>query len=305
LKLFPSVAVVTNIDYEHLENYGGFDDLQQAFVDFMNKVPFYGLVVACADDRFLAHVLPRVTRRVTTYGVEAHGSDLTATEVELEPLAVNAVVTRALRRTGDSRVDTLGPLSLQVPGRHNLQNALAAVAVGLELGLPFDRIASALRGFRGVERRFDIRGEPGGILVVDDYSHHPTEIAAALAAARQFNRRVIAAFQPHRFSRTAALMDGFGPALGAADHIVLADIYAAGEDPISGITVDSLADAIRRSITVPVDVARSLDDVLVALVRVAQPGDLVMTLGAGSIGTVSDRLVERLEDRSRSARGAM
>ena len=140
--------------------------------------------------------------------------------------------------TSSSPLATLGPLQLQVPGRHNLQNALAAVAVGLELDLPFERIAGALQAFRGVERRFDVRGEPDGILVVDDYGHHPTEIAAVLAAASQLNRRIVVAFQPHRYSRTSALMAAFGPALAGADHIVLADIYSAGEDPVAGITVE-------------------------------------------------------------------
>ena len=181
-----------------------------------------------------------------------------------------------------------------MPGRHNLQNALAAVAVGLELGLPFEAVASGLGGFRGVERRFDIRGEPRGILIVDDYSHHPTEIAAALDAARSLNRRLVVAFQPHRFTRTAALMDAFGPALAGADYIVLADIYAAGEDPIAGVTIDALAAAVRRAAGAPLEIAGSLDDVVTALVRAARAGDVVMTLGAGSIGTVPDRLIETL-----------
>ena len=306
LKLFPTMAVVTNIDYEHLENYGGFDDLQQAFVDFANKVPFYGAVIACLDDRHLAGVLPRMTRRVTTYGLDAAGSDLTATDILLKPFGVEAVVRRRGRRASDAgtRAAMLGPLSLQVPGRHNLQNALAAVAVGLELGLPYDRIAAGLHEFRGVERRFDVRGEPNGILIVDDYSHHPTEIAAALGAARTLNRRLVAAFQPHRFTRTAALMNAFGPALSAADHVVLTDIYAAGEEPIAGITIDALADAIRSHTSAPVDVARSLDEVVATLVRICRPGDVVMTLGAGSIGTIPDRLTNALTPGSGRPKGA-
>jgi UDP-N-acetylmuramate--alanine ligase len=306
LKLFPTVAVVTNIDYEHLENYGGFDDLQQAFVDFANKVPFYGSVIACADDRYLAGVLPRITRRVMTYGLDAQGCDISASDIVLKPLGVDAVVRRRGRRADDSTSApaTLGTLSLQVPGRHNLQNALAAVTVGLELGLPYDRIASALHGFAGVERRFDVRGDPGGILIVDDYAHHPTEIAAALAAARSLNRRLVVAFQPHRFTRTALLMDAFGTALAAADHIVLTDIYSAGEDPIAGVTVDTLAAAIGRSTSTPLDIARSLDDVVTALVRVSRAGDVVLTLGAGSIGTVPERLIEALSGRAGSAGGA-
>jgi UDP-N-acetylmuramate--alanine ligase len=304
LKLFPTIAVITNIDHEHLENYGSFDDLQQAFVDFANKVPFYGAVVACLDDANLAAVVPRMTRRVATYGLDAPDADITATEISLGPLSATATVQRRVRaRAGSAKVpgggiETLGLLQLAVPGRHNLQNALAAVAVGLELGLSFDRVAAGMRDFRGAERRFDVRGEPNGILVVDDYGHHPTEVAAVLAAARTFNRRVIVAFQPHRFTRTASLMDAFGPALSGADHVVLTDIYSAGEDPIPGVTLESLAAAIRRRVTVPVDVVPRVDDVVEALVAIARPGDLVITLGAGSIGGVPDRLVAALENRA-------
>jgi UDP-N-acetylmuramate--alanine ligase len=233
---------------------------------------------------------------VITYGLEARGCDVTATEVTLRPFGVSAIVERRGRRATDSSRDraTLGPLSLQVPGRHNLQNALAAVAVGLELGVPFDRIATGLQAFRGVERRFEVRGEPNGILIVDDYSHHPTEIAAALAAARSLGRRIVVAFQPHRFTRTAALMEAFGPAFADADHVVLTDIYAAGEEPIAGVTVDALAAAMRRGTRAPVDVVPALDAVAAAVVMIAKPGDVVMTLGAGSIGTIPDRLLEAL-----------
>ena len=306
LKLFPTLAVITNIDHEHLESYGGFDDLQQAFVDFANKVPFYGGVVACLDDANLAAVLPRMTRRVTTYGLASPDAEVTADEIVLGPLSVHAIVKRRSRRAGDAAKTpaTLGPLTLAVPGRHNLLNALAAIAVGMELGLSFDRVASGLREFRGAERRFDVRGEPNGILVVDDYGHHPTEIAAVLAAARTLNRRLIVAFQPHRFTRTAALLAAFGPALAPADHIVLTDIYAAGEDPIEGVTLESLAAAIRRDVKAPLDVAPGLDDVVAAIARIARPGDVVITLGAGSIGSVPDRLLEVLaRPRAGSTRG--
>jgi UDP-N-acetylmuramate--alanine ligase len=298
LKLFPTIAVITNIDHEHLENYGGFDDLQQAFVDFANKVPFYGAVVACADDPNLAAVLPRMNRRVSTYGLDAAHADIGGTNVKLDAMTASATVVRRRRGSmrGSTRAEpqTLGRLMLSVPGRHNLQNALAAVVVGIELGLSFEQIASGLADFRGAERRFEIRGEPKGILIVDDYGHHPTEIAAVLAAASPLSRRIIVAFQPHRFTRTATLIDAFGPALSTADHVVLTDIYAAGEDPIDGVTLEVLADAIRRSTRRPVDVAPTLDDVVTAILKIAKPGDMVITLGAGSIGTVPDRLLEAL-----------
>jgi len=296
LKLFPTIAVITNIDHEHLENYGGFEDLQQAFVDFANKTPFYGGVVACLDDANLAAVLPRMTRRVTTYGLDSAAADVIATDIVTGPMSVTASVKRRGGRVpaGSEALITLGTLTLDVPGRHNLLNALAAVAVGMELGLSFDRVAAGLKEFRGAERRFDVRGEPRGILVVDDYGHHPTEIAAVLAAARTLGRRIVVAFQPHRYSRTASLMEAFGPALAAADHIVLTGIYAAGEEPIAGVTVDALAAAVRRSVNAPVDLVPQLEDVVPAIMRAAKPGDVVITLGAGSIGTVADRLVAAL-----------
>ena len=315
LKLFPTIAVITNIDHEHLENYGGFEDLQQAFVDFANKTPFYGGVVACLDDANLAPLLPQMTRRVTTYGLDSAAADVIATDVTLAPMSVTATVKRRDRRAvaRDGRalphavdgvepqgVVTLGTLILAVPGRHNLLNALAAVAVGMELGLSFDRVAAGLKDFRGAERRFDVRGEPDGILVVDDYGHHPTEIAAVLAAARSLGRRIVVAFQPHRYSRTASLIDAFGPALASADHIVLTEIYSAGEEPIAGVTLDTLGAAIRRSVTVPVELVPRLDDLVAAIVRVAKSGDVVITLGAGSIGSVPDRLVAALGGGARS-----
>jgi UDP-N-acetylmuramate--alanine ligase len=292
LKLFPTIAVITNIDHEHLENYGGFDDLQQAFVDFANKVPFYGGVVACADDAHLSAVLGKMTRRVTTYGLDVD-ADITAGDITLDPFTVRAVVSR--REAHASAKTRLGTLTLNVSGRHNLQNALAAVAVGLELGLSFERIVAGLAEFRGVERRFDVRGEPNGVLVIDDYGHHPTEIAAVLAAARTLRRRIVVAFQPHRYTRTAALMEDFGPALAGADHVVLADIYSAGEEPMPGVTLDALAAAIRRTGPASLEVVPHFEDLVPVLVRVARPGDVVLTLGAGSIGSVPDRLVQALE----------
>jgi len=281
LKLFPTIAVMTNIDHEHLENYGGFDDLQQAFVDFANKVPFYGAVVACVDDPHVSAIVPKITRRVRTYALSAK-ADVSASGVELGPFSAKA------------SVNGFGELRLNVPGCHNLQNALAAVAVGLELGLPFDRIASGLAEFRGAERRFEVKGEPNGILVVDDYGHHPTEIAAVIAAAKTLNRRIVIAFQPHRYSRTAALMSAFGPSLAGADHIVLTDIYGAGEDAMPGVTIEALAAEVRRSTNVPVDVVRKVEDVPGALAKIAKRGDVVLTLGAGSIGSIGGKVVDAL-----------
>ena len=303
LKLFPTVAVITNIDYEHLENYGGFDDLRQAFVDFANRVPFYGAVVCCADDEHVSRAIGQMTRRVTTYGM-SESADITARDVTLGPMSVTAtVMQRQHRPDAVPTMTTLGRLELQVPGHHNLLNALAAVAVGVEIGVPFERLAPGLHEFKGAERRFEIRGESHGVLVVDDYGHHPTEIAAVLAAARAMHRRIVVAFQPHRFSRTKALLDKFGPALAGADYVVLTDIYAAGEDAIPGITLDALAQRVRQQIAVPVEAVPSLAGVAPALARIARAGDLVITLGAGSIATVAEPLLSLLAQRNGVAEG--
>ena len=316
LMLWPTIAVLTNIDHEHMESYGSFADLQQAFVEFANKVPFYGSVVACADEPDLAAVLPRVNRRVVTYGLndgpasdsaprasdvargassdKKGGSYVRGVDVELGAFGGRCVVYRG---DGWNR-ERLGPLQLSIPGRHNLQNALAAVAVADRLGIDFSQVASALADFRGAERRFERRGEAGGVLVVDDYGHHPTEIAAVLAAARAtLGRRLVVAFQPHRYTRTQRLMGAFGPALREADEIVLTDIYAASEDAIPGVTIEALAEAVRSGSGRPVRVAKSLDDVIPAILEIARPGDAVITLGAGSIGSLPSRLIEALGQR--------
>ena len=300
LKLSPAVAVITNIDREHMDAYGGFADLQQAFVDFANKVPFYGAVVACADDAELSRVLPRFTRRVVTYGI-SDGSpdrpfDISASDVVLAGFGSRSVV---VQRGGGVQVD-LGLLTLAVPGRHSVRNALAAVAVGLELDVPFATIASALADFHGAERRFERRGIVNGISVVDDYGHHPTEIAAVLSAARAAEpARIVVAFQPHRYTRTRDLMAEFGQALAAADEVVLTDIYAAGEEPIAGITVEELAAAVDAGRRRPAHVVRRLEEVAGAVADLARPGDLVLTLGAGSIGGLATVLMAELERRYR------
>jgi UDP-N-acetylmuramate--alanine ligase len=291
LMLWPSIAVMTNIDQEHMESYGSLAALQQAFVDFANKVPFYGSVVACVDDPNLAAILPRLKRRVVTYGLEHPAAQIAGADVELGAFGARCVV----HRRGAGGSERLGVLELRVPGRHNLLNALAAIAVGDRIGVEFPRMAEALRGFQGAERRFEQHGEAGGVLVVDDYGHHPTEIAAVIAAARAtFDRPIVVAFQPHRYSRTAQLMDAFGPALTDAEAIVLTDIYAAGEEPVPNVTVQVLAEAIRRGSGRPVVVAETLEAVIPHVLAVARPGDVVITLGAGSIGTLPARLIEAL-----------
>jgi UDP-N-acetylmuramate--alanine ligase len=297
LMLWPSIAVITNIDREHMENYGSFAELQQAFADFANKVPFYGAVVACADDANVTAVLPRVKRRLVTYGLDSPSANFAGLDVELGAFGARCVVHHRRSNT----TERLGAIDVSLPGRHNLQNAVAAVAVATHLGLPFAEIAGALKAFEAPERRFERHGEADGVLVVDDYAHHPTEIAAVLVAARtSLGRRLIVVFQPHRYTRTQQLMDEFGRALAHADEVVLTDIYPASEDPIPGVTVDALADAIHRVVpALPVRIARRIDDVLPALLNVAKAGDAVITLGAGSVGTLPKRVIEALRRREK------
>jgi UDP-N-acetylmuramate--alanine ligase len=297
LKLFPSIALVTNIDREHMEAYGSWASLHDAFVEFVNKVPFYGVAVLCTDDPPVRELVPRVVRRVITYGFadQEQTPDIAGHDMRLEAFGSRCTVTQLL---DDTRVE-LGTLRLSVPGRHNLLNALGAVAIGLELQVPFRRIAEALAEFSGAERRFQIRGQRRGVMVVDDYGHHPTEIAAVIEAARPADRRIVVVFQPHRYTRTRDLMPEFARALAGADEIVLTDIYSAGEPPIEGITVDALADAVRATCAKPLHVVRALDELPARVARVARSGDLVITLGAGSIGGVGDRILAALDDERR------
>jgi UDP-N-acetylmuramate--alanine ligase len=295
LKLTPSIAVVTNIDHEHMESYGSWDALQQAFADFANKVPFYGAVVACADDAAVRALVPRMTRRVILYGFEGSGAAIAGAGMTLEAFGSRCRVVQTAR---DGTSSTLGALQLRVPGRHNLLNALGAVAVGLEVGIPFAKIASGLADFRGAERRFQLRGEVGGVMVVDDYGHHPTEIAAVIAAARAgLDRRVVVVFQPHRYTRTRDLLGAFGDALGAADEVILTDVYAAGEAPIAGATAEAVETEVRRTGR-PVRLVKTLDEIPAAVVATARPNDLVITLGAGSIGAMPDRILDALKERT-------
>jgi UDP-N-acetylmuramate--alanine ligase len=288
--------------------------LQQAFADFANKVPFYGSVVACADDPAVVSILPRINRPLVTYGLEGRvrrveneapeGKRRKGVHIEASDVEIGAFGGRCVVHASDrDRRERLGELRLPVPGRHNLQNALAAVAVADRLGLRFADVASALADFHGAERRFERHGEADGVLVVDDYGHHPTEIAAVLAAARAtLGRRLVVAFQPHRYTRTQQLMDAFGPALREADEIVLTDIYGASEEPIAGVTLDALAGAVRAGSGRPVHVARRLDEVIPAILDIARPGDAVLTLGAGSIGSLPAQLVDALTKRRGAAR---
>lgn len=294
LKLSPRFAVITNIDREHLEAYRDFDDLKAAFVQFANGVPANGAVIVCADDPHLCDIRGDIKRHVVTYGL-AESADVTALDVQLKGFgSVSAV--RARKPGG--RLVELGQLQLAIPGRHNVLNALAAVAMSRELGIGWSDIARALGGFRGADRRFQRHGEAGGIAVVEDYGHHPTEISAVVAAAKPIAAgRLIVAFQPHRFTRTQLLLSEFGRAFAGADILVLTDIYAAGEDPIAGVTVESLGKAVRQEFSGELRVVPVLADVPRDLASVAKPGDLIVLLGAGSIGSIAGAVLTALGNR--------
>jgi UDP-N-acetylmuramate--alanine ligase len=306
LKLSPVVSVITNIDREHLDHYGEFDRILAAFTEFANKVPFYGAVVACLDDPHVRALWPHITRRLVSYGIDSDDADLVADAIVLEPLGARCRVRATAGGRAACEPGVLGELRLNVPGRHNLLNALATLGVGLELGLTFDRIAGALAEFRGAERRFQVLGDADGVTVVDDYGHHPTEIAAVVDAARagRPNQRLVLVFQPHRYSRTRELLTEFGAVLARADEVVLTDIYAASEEPLPGIDVDAVADSVRKAGGRHVHVVGALADVPAAVARLARQGDLVITLGAGSIGAVGVRVVEALRQRSARTEGS-
>jgi UDP-N-acetylmuramate--alanine ligase len=284
LKLSPTIAVVTNIDREHLDNYRGLEDIQDAFVGFVNKVPFYGAVVLCLDDGPAQDILPRVERRVVTYGLSPQ-AQVSARDVEVARQDSRFTV------VADHRV--LGNVHLAVPGAHNVLNALAAVAVGLDLGVSFEHIAAGLESFSGVDRRFQVRGEAGGVTVVDDYGHHPTEIRATLETLRRFAdaRRTVVLFQPHRFTRTQALWDDFCRAFHLADVLLVTDIYPASEAPIPGVTAEALAAALVEKGHRHASYAGPLASATQQLVSEARPDDVVLTLGAGSVWTAGEEVL--------------
>jgi len=290
LKLAPILAIITNIDREHLDHYHSFENVLRAFTDFANKVPFYGATILCLDDENVQSILPDIKRRTITYGRSAQ-ADL----VVGEPALVEGASEFRLEHRGEN----LGHFRLNVPGTHNVLNAAAAVATCLELGVGVEKIREALARYRGVDRRFQRVGEARGITVVDDYGHHPTEIRATLATARETGcRRILVLFQPHRYTRTRLLMDEFGKAFHQADSVFLTDIYAASEKPIEGVTAEALAQRIREYGHRSVSYVGSLDEGIEAILAEAKPGDLILTLGAGTVSKAAGRLIEALEESS-------
>jgi UDP-N-acetylmuramate--alanine ligase len=291
LKLSPILAVVTNLDREHMDTYADMDDVERVFVEFMDKVPFYGAVTACIDDPMLRAILPRISRRIYTYG-ESPDADFRLRMLRPTPdcHATFEVNTRGL---------LLGPFQLHVPGRHNVLNATAAIAIGVQLGIPPEKIAQGLATFRGVDRRFQVRGVENGVTVVDDYGHHPTEIRATLQAARECGYgRLLVLFQPHRYSRTRDLAEDFAGAFGDADSVQVLDIYAASEAPIEGVSGSSLAMTIREASGKLVAYAPSMAEAVERLAADARPGDMVLTLGAGNVSQAGPMLIEKLRSAS-------
>jgi UDP-N-acetylmuramate--alanine ligase len=293
LHLSPTVAVVTNIDPEHLDHYGSFDRLQDAFVQFINKVPFYGLAVLCLDHEHVQALLPRVHKRHVTYGLSPQ-ADYRAAGIAFDGLRTRFQVLR--------RGEVLGEVELPMPGQHNVLNALAALAVADFLGVPFGTSREALLGFGGVGRRFTVRGEAGGVMVVDDYGHHPAEVRATLRGARDGfgDRRLVVAFQPHRYTRTRDLLGEFARAFNDAQVVVVADVYAAGEPLIEGATSERLVEEMRacghrgaRHVPRRIDVAA-------ALLPELRPGDIVITLGAGDIWQSGEDLLGLLRGRAQA-----
>ena len=285
LKLSPILAVVTNLDREHMDCYKDMADVERAFLDFMNKVPFYGAVTACVDDPLLKGILPRARRRVFTYGVAAEA------DFRLEFLVAGEG--RFARFQVNTAAGPLGPFELHVPGRHNVLNATAAIAIARQLEVPADKIAEGLSHFRGVDRRFQQRGQARGVTVVDDYGHHPTEIRATLAAARECGHsRVYVVFQPHRYSRTLDLLEEFSGAFADADTVIVLPIYAASEEPIPGVTAERLASRIQGP---AVHFAPEFAAAVQMVAAEVREGDLILTLGAGNVSQLAPQILAALE----------
>ncbi len=285
LMLTPMIAVVTNIDREHMDYYHDMEDVRRCFADFVNKVPFYGAAVLCLDDPHVQAVIPKVERRRITYGMSAQ-ADISAHEITYDHSFGSSF-------TVLSGIDVMGKVKLRVPGKHNVYNSLAAIAVGLELDVPFDTIAHALSEFSGADRRFQFKGEEKGVTVVDDYGHHPTEIKATLSAARigAPNRRIVVLFQPHRYTRTNDLMDEFASAFNNADVLFVTDIYAASETPIEGVNAEILTERIKSYGHKNAEYVGELEGASEILRQHVREGDLVITLGAGSVHRSGDQLL--------------
>jgi UDP-N-acetylmuramate--alanine ligase len=294
LKLSPILSVVTNIDREHMDCYRNMRDVKKTFLEFMDRVPFYGMVVVCNDDALLRRLLPQAQRRTVTYGTK-RGSDFLIKLEDSSAAGVRSEGQPLSRFRVSYRKKDLGEFTLHVPGVHNILNATAAIAVGVGLDVAVDAIRAGLDQFRGVDRRFQLRGRAAGVSVIDDYGHHPTEIKATLAAARSCGfRNIHVVFQPHRYTRTRDLMEEFTTAFGDADSLLVLDIYAASEKPIEGISGEVLARAIREKGGRDSQYARSFAEAVNAAGERAKDGDMILTLGAGSVSQLGPMILEKL-----------
>lgn len=289
LKLSPTIAVITNIDREHLDFYPGITEIKDAFLKFANIVPFYGCTVLCTDNEHVREIVPLIKRKMITYGIE-HTADYVAQDIKYRASKTEYTLMY--------KGDRLGQIELFVPGLFNVYNSMAAVAVGRELDLDFGIIKEGIKSFAGVVRRLEMKGTVGDITVVDDYGHHPTEVKATLAAARQvWKGRLIVVFQPHRFSRTKALFEEFTNAFGNADMLILNDIYPASEEPIAGVNSQVLAEAIRKAGHLHVEYIAQAEGTIEFLLNTVKPKDTVLTLGAGSIYKIGEALLKQLSAR--------
>ncbi|MGA8493402.1 MAG: UDP-N-acetylmuramate--L-alanine ligase [Terriglobales bacterium] len=302
LKLSPILAVVTNIDREHMDCYHNMRDVKRAFLDFMDRVPFYGMVVVCNDDPLLRRVLLQIQRRTVTYGTR-RSSDF---HIRLGDSVLNPGEYRPISRFQVTfKQKALGEFRLHVPGVHNVLNATAAIAVGIGLDIDVEQIRVALENFRGVDRRFQVRGAAAGVTVIDDYGHHPTEIRATLAAARECGfGKIHVVFQPHRYTRTQLLMDEFADAFHDADTLFILDIYAASESPIEGITGQALVQHVREAGKLGATYAASFAEAADAAVAEAKKGDMILTLGAGSVSQLGPMILQKLQAKQEALAGA-
>ena len=292
--LTPTVAIVTNIDPEHLDHFGTVGKLEEAFLGFVDRVPFYGRAILCIDSPRVRAMLPNLRKPYVTYGTSPD-ADWVADNIRVEGLVTHFDV-----RYGNT---DHGTVTLQMPGRHYAQNALAAAITALEMGVPFPTVREALAQFGGIHRRFEVLGEIGNILVIDDYGHHPEEIRATLRAAREgFGRRLLVAFQPHRYSRTRDLFDDFLSAFDDADHLFLTEVFGAGEDPIENISGATLFQALRKRGHLDVEFHGDHESLGAAILEKLRPGDLLLILGAGDIYRLGGEVLEKLRLRGTKLR---
>ena len=294
-RLSPTIAVVTNIDKEHMDHYKDLNDIKEAFLEFINKVPFYGLSILCLDEQYIQELIPKVEKKYVTYGLTSQ-ADYMAKNVSYSGLETSF----NLYIKGKEK----GEMVINMPGLHSVYNALATIAVGLELDIPFKKIKEALMEFSGIQRRFEIKGEAGGVMVVDDYGHHPTEIKAVLKAAKEGfkEKRLVVVFQPHRYTRTEYLLNDFFTAFNDSDKLIITGIYSAGEKPIKGIDAKLIYEGAKKYGHKDVSYIKDLSKIVDFLTDVVEEGDLVLTLGAGNILSVGDEFLSKMEAKKSKRR---